>query len=68
MSLQIEAIVDELAKIPAYGTELEGIRIRASVVDGPGFVTVPLDLELGMVPPKIGDTLRVEATWGPING
>lgn len=66
MSLQIEATVKSLEKIPAYGTEFRGVRISAE--DGNrDTIWIPLAIELGMIPPKIGDTLRVEATWGPIN-
>ena len=60
-------IVASVTKLETIGYNLpEGVRITAAPVDDhPGWVTIPLDL--GIDPPKIGDTLRVEATWGPIN-
>jgi len=71
MSLELEATVTKLEKIPAYGQEIIGVRIIAELKredDGEKIATlwIPLLFETGIVPPQIGDTIRVEATWGPI--
>lgn len=75
MSLEIEATVTKLEKIPTYGRDIEGVRIVAEIQRegdettsaGVATVWIPLLFSTGEVPPKVGDTIRVEAFWYPIN-
>lgn len=63
--MKLEGTVTKLEKIPAFGKDFDGIRIHANVEDL-GYVSIPIPL--GLVPPKVGATLRVEATWAPFDG
>lgn len=66
MSNKVE-IVATVSKLESIGyKEPEGVRVTATPEDSPAGAWVTLPLGLGILPPKLGDTIRIKATWGPL--